>query len=172
VFTNDDPLNGADPLGLCWPSWACKAVDKVTHVVATVMTFEKDNAVAITGLGLDGLSVGFDIAGAVTADPGLSLAGSALGYAGAVTSAIGCKDQSSLSCIGVALGAASATAGLVEIVIESVGAESATSAVLKGVGINLGAASATLDVAVVVVAIDKAVEKSAKSTAKKITSKK
>jgi hypothetical protein len=23
VFTNDDPLNAEDPLGLCWPSFAC-----------------------------------------------------------------------------------------------------------------------------------------------------
>jgi RHS repeat-associated protein len=32
VFTNDDPLNGTDPLGFCWPSSLCKAFDKVTHV--------------------------------------------------------------------------------------------------------------------------------------------
>jgi hypothetical protein len=29
VFTNDDPLNGQDPLGLCWPSWACGVEDAI-----------------------------------------------------------------------------------------------------------------------------------------------
>jgi hypothetical protein len=23
AYTGDDPVNGVDPLGLCWPSWAC-----------------------------------------------------------------------------------------------------------------------------------------------------
>jgi hypothetical protein len=33
VFIDDDPLNGEDPLGLCWPSWACGAEHAVGHFV-------------------------------------------------------------------------------------------------------------------------------------------
>jgi RHS repeat-associated protein len=33
-YIGDDPLNGTDPLGLCWPSWACG----VEHTVGSVAT--------------------------------------------------------------------------------------------------------------------------------------
>jgi hypothetical protein len=29
AYTGDDPVNGVDPLGLCWPSWACGAEHKI-----------------------------------------------------------------------------------------------------------------------------------------------
>jgi hypothetical protein len=59
VFTNDDPLNGEDPLGLCWPRWACgveNAVfgtgDHLGHIVAGVsIIVSVDSVVGIGAAG-------------------------------------------------------------------------------------------------------------------------
>jgi hypothetical protein len=65
VFTDDDPLNGTDPLGLCWPSWACKAVDNVTHVVGTGVDFvQKAVFVQVDNVGATSKGAGLIISGA------------------------------------------------------------------------------------------------------------
>jgi RHS repeat-associated protein len=35
VYVADDPVAGSDPLGLCWPSWACGVEQTVGNFVAT-----------------------------------------------------------------------------------------------------------------------------------------
>jgi RHS repeat-associated protein len=35
IYIGDNPLNGIDPAGLCWPSWACGAEHAVGHVAAS-----------------------------------------------------------------------------------------------------------------------------------------
>ena len=53
TYTSDNPLNATDPLGLCWPHWACGAEHWVGHIVST-------HKVAIgIGLGLLSIATGF-----------------------------------------------------------------------------------------------------------------
>jgi len=36
AFTDGDPVNGTDPLGLCWPSWACGVEHFVSRNASTI----------------------------------------------------------------------------------------------------------------------------------------
>jgi RHS repeat-associated protein len=176
VFTNDDPLNGTDPMGLCW---ICSVFDSAVHGVSEVVlpinqivemgTFVRSNWLGFAGLTLDGVSTGLDAYGAVSDNPVASGSGAVVGFAGTGVSQIGCDRGSTLACISRNIGAATTTAGIVETVLELSSSGPAAASLLKGAGLTLGGATATVDLAAIVVAIDNAVKAAAKKVAKKVT---
>lgn len=51
IFTNDDPLNTEDPLGLCWPKWACGIEKTITSAAKWVANHPLDTVIIITAIG-------------------------------------------------------------------------------------------------------------------------
>ncbi len=115
VFTNDDPLNSEDPLGLCGGpfGWVCSEFDATRHAVAA-------NAGAVgVGFGLVALTLatgGADvlvIGGIVTADE-VTLAAIGAGGVGTYLDANSCAHGSGLGCAGEALGLLSGGSAIVD----------------------------------------------------------
>jgi RHS repeat-associated protein len=169
VFTNDNPLNGSDPLGLiCW-SWSCIVKDAglATNSVVTSLgsagNWVTNNSVALGGLTLDGGSAVLDFMGASSGNPSLSAAATGVGFVGTTVSAYSCKDQhDKLGCIGLAIGAITTTIGIAEVGLEAAATDPGLASFLKGVGLTLSGAAATVDAASVIVKIYDAVEAAAK----------
>ncbi len=44
TYVADDPLNGTDPLGLCWPSWACGAEHAIGGAASATAGFVANHA--------------------------------------------------------------------------------------------------------------------------------
>jgi RHS repeat-associated protein len=99
-YAGDDPLNAIDPLGLCWPSWACGAEHAVGHAVQTADNWVHQNQSSLgwAEVGLGVLSLVSPIGWVADA---AFLAGTALSVA---TTADSCSHSEWASC---AIGAAS-----------------------------------------------------------------
>jgi hypothetical protein len=151
--------------------WSCIA-HGVTHVVDDVTSFVASNQIALVGLSLDASAFVLEAAGAVSDDATLSAAGAAVGFAGTVVSAMGCKKGESLACIGFGVGATATTAGIVETGLEFAEVSPDASALLKGAGYTLGGAKVTLDVVAIVVTSDETVKVAAKKVATTVVKKK
>jgi RHS repeat-associated protein len=162
VFTNDNPLNSVDPLGLCWPSWACKAVDIATHVVKSAVKTAVSVDETLTGFELDGVSLGLDVAAAVDPDDPFAPALSAAAvFTGALGTGISiAQGNNAIDRLGAGLGTVTAGIGATELYVEN----DVASAILMGAGFTLGGATFTLDFAAIIV-------KEAKSAAKSVTKK-
>jgi RHS repeat-associated protein len=76
-YTGDNPVNGTDPLGLCWPSWACGAEHAIGGGVTTV---------ARAGVDVVAIVPYATYYAAYEAGKGINAVGSHLGPAGSVVS--------------------------------------------------------------------------------------
>jgi hypothetical protein len=153
VFVNDNPLNGTDPLGLCF----IVCLHSVAKAFDAVTKFVSSNTVAVVGLSLDATAFGVEALGAVADDATISAAGATIGFTGAVVSAVGCKESGGLACIGTGVGSVAATAGIVETGLELSEVAPGAAAALQGVGLTFGGTTLTLDLAAVIVKVHNAV---------------
>jgi hypothetical protein len=174
VFTNDDPLNSEDPLGLKGsPGTTC--VDMSTKACNAQIKSEDaaiEKAVigslmlGFLGLSIDATSFGVEALGAVSDNPAISVSGTAIGFVGTAVSIVGCNQGGGLACLGRDIGIVATTVGAVESVLEAYGVAPGLVSLLQGSGFTLGGATASFDLAAVIVAIHRAVVKMATRIAK------
>lgn len=159
-YAGNNPLNGADPLGLCWPSWACGAENAVGSAVSGTANWIGDHPAETVGIVLGvaaaATGVGAVIEGATAL--GTVLAGTSVlaGTAAAGLDGHACiVDHETAACVGATLGAVSAIAGLpaaigaAGVTFGLIEEESLADALLNylpaGFAFNFGVAGVTFD---------------------------
>jgi RHS repeat-associated protein len=145
VFTNDSPLNGEDPLGLCW------VVCSIFHAVSSSAKWVGHHPLETFGLvlGVAGAVTGVGAvieiaAGAMTLGTGLGVASIVVGTGATFIDGKSCSTKNRVACVGAALGA-------VDIITGGIATFGGASAVSQGFGAfsaSFGVAGSVFDVTI------------------------
>jgi hypothetical protein len=167
VFTNDDPLNAEDPLGLCFV--ICSIVHAVASVADHVGNFVAQQTITVVGFGLDTTSLVLDGIAIVDPDdpfaPAFAAGGVFTGALGAGLSAAECSKANPIACIGAGFGTITTGLGTADLIIDN----EVISASLAGAGLTFGGAALSTDTAGIII---KVVKSAAKTVVKTVTKKK
>ena len=109
VFTNDDPLNATDPMGLCW---GCSFFHAVAHAADDAGSFVRKNSSAVLGIEFDTASIILDVSAILEPDPFVSGAAIVLGAIGTKLDISACDAGSQLGCVGKDVGEVGIGAGV------------------------------------------------------------